>query len=51
MIRSILAASLLALNPPPSVPADYQVCVPIHNGPIARPDGYTLPYQRKADVA
>jgi hypothetical protein len=48
MLRSLIAASLLALNPPPPVPADYQVCVPIHNGPIARPDHYGLPWQRKA---
>lgn len=49
MLRSVILA-LLALDPP--VPADYQVCAKVHNGPIERPDHYaTNPYQRKADLA
>lgn len=54
MLRSVLAASVLALNaPPPALPADYQMCTPVDPGPIERPDHYSAhPYgTRKADLA
>jgi hypothetical protein len=49
MLRSLLLAAFL-VSPAPQ-PADYPVCVTIHNGPIERPDHYGMPYQRKADLA
>jgi hypothetical protein len=42
------------LDPAPATPlvrADYRACTPINTGPIQRPDGYKIPFQRRKDTA
>lgn len=47
MIRSLFLIALLS-GP---VPADYQQCVTIHNGPITPQGNYGIQYQRRRDNA